>query len=107
MRLLLRLIGTWLLGLSLILLIIDGTKSLAASTLVLTSAGDTWMSIHAASLEAVRDFVSTRFFGPVLNPVIDGLLALPTWLVLFVPGVLLAIMGRSRRIKVYVRQDQA
>lgn len=91
---------------ALILIVIDGTKSLAANGLVFTSMGETWTSINAQSLSAVEDFVSTRFFGPVLDPVIAGLVALPGWLVLAVPGVILAMAGRSRRARVFVRQDQ-
>jgi hypothetical protein len=107
MRLFFRLIGTWLLGMALILLVIDGTKSLAANALVFTPLGETWTAIHAQSLTALREFILTRFFGPVLDPVVVGLLALPGFLVLTVPGVILAVMGRSRRARVFVRQDQA
>jgi hypothetical protein len=106
MRLILRILGTWLLGLSLILLIIDGTRSLANSTLVFTSFGESWASINAASLETVRAFIATRFFGPLLDPVIGAVFAAPGFLVLAVPGVILAVMGRSRRVRVFVRQDQ-
>ena len=106
MRLLLRVLGTWLIGMALILLIIDGTRSLGASALVWTPLHDTWASIHPDSLAAVREFVATRFFGPVLGPVLEGILGLPGFIVLAVPGVLLALMGRSRRTRVFVRQDQ-
>jgi len=106
MRLILRVVGTWLLGLALILLIIDGTRSLAASALVFTALGDTWTSLHAESLAAVRDFISTRFFGALLDPLIDLLLTLPGFLVLAVPGIILAAMGRTRRARMFVRQDQ-
>jgi hypothetical protein len=107
MRLVLRLIGTWLLGLSLILFIIDGTKSLAGSAFIFTPLGETWAAIHAQSLTGMREFVTSRFFGPVLDPVIGFLLGLPGWLVLAVPGLAFAVMGRSRRVRVFVRQDQA
>ena len=106
MRLILRLVGTWLLGLALILLIIDGTKSLGASALVWTPLGDTWSAIHAESLLQLRVFVASRFFGPLLEPAVATLLGMPGFLVLAVPGVILAAMGRSRRSRVFVRQDQ-
>lgn len=106
MRLLLRLLGTWLLGMALILLIIDGTRSLAASTIVMTSLAETWGTLHMQSLEDVRAFLATRFFGPLLEGVVDGILALPGWLVLGVPGGFLAWLGRTRRARVFVKQDQ-
>lgn len=107
MRLILRILGTWLLGLSLILLIIDGTRSLANNTLMFTAFGDSWASVNGPSLDAMRGFIATRFFGPLLDPVIGAVLAAPGFLVLAVPGVILAVMGRSRRVRVFVRQDQA
>jgi hypothetical protein len=106
MRLVLRILGTWLLGMAVILLIIDGTKSLGADTVVLTSLGDTWNSISAASLVAVRNFIDTRFFGPVLEPILGALLGFPGFAVLGVPGILLAFAGRSRRSRRFVKQDQ-
>ncbi len=106
MRLILRIVGTWLLGVALILLIIDGTRSLGANTLVFTSFGDAWTWVSAASLAATRDFLGTRFFGPVLEPTVSAILAFPSWAVLAVPGALIAWMGRSRRTRMFVQHDQ-
>ncbi|MHB1101703.1 MAG: hypothetical protein ACYC0C_02745 [Devosia sp.] len=106
MRLILRLLGTWLLGVALILLIIDGTKSLGTNALVLTSLGDTWTSLHAQSLEQVRAFLASRFFGPLLDVVITALLTFPGWVVLGIPGIFIAWLGRSKRMRVFVKQDQ-
>lgn len=106
MRLILRLLGTWLLAVALILLIIDGTKSLGANSLVLTSLEDTWTWLHGASLQGLRDFLASRLFGPLLEVVVTALLGFPGWAVLAVPGVILAWLGRSRRTRLFVRQDQ-
>jgi hypothetical protein len=106
MRLILRIVGTWLIGMAVILIIIDGTKSLAASTLLTTSLGDTWKSINAGSLDQLRAFIDTRFFGPVLEPILTLLLSYPGFAVLGIPGVVLLIAGRSRRSHLFVRQDQ-
>ena len=106
MRLLLRLTGTWLLALALILLIVDGTKSLGANAIVWTTLGALWTQIHVASLEGFMAFITSRFFDVVLKPAADFVLALPAWVVFGVPGIILAIMGRSRRSRLYVHQDQ-
>lgn len=106
MRLILRILGTWLLGVALILLIIDGTRSLGASALLFTSFGDAWTWLNVDSLTATRAFLTSRFFGPVLEPAIGALLTFPSWAVLAVPGVLLAWMGRSRRTRMFVQHDQ-
>jgi hypothetical protein len=106
MRLLFRLTGTWLLALALILLIIDGTKSLGANAFVWTPLGELWMQIHAPSLEGFLAFIASRFFDVVLKPAVDFILTLPAWVVFGVPGILLAIMGRSRKSRIFVHQDQ-
>ena len=106
MRLILRIVGTWLLGLALILLIIDGTKSLSANALVWTALGDTWSGFSADRLVSVRAFLASRFFGPLLMPGFAAELRMPGFVVLFVPGVILAAVGRSRRDRMFVRQDQ-
>ena len=106
MRLVLRVVGTLLIAFAVILIIIDGTRSLAANGLVFTPLEVTWESMHAQSLAAVREFLGTRLFGPVLEPVVSAILSFPGWAVIGVPGLLLAWAGRSRRERVFLRQDQ-
>jgi len=106
MRLLLRIIGTVLIAFAVILLIIDGTKSLGANGLVYTSLGDAWTQMHVQSLEAVKLFLTSRLFGPILEPVVSAILSFPGWAVIGIPGLLLAWAGRSRRVRMFIRQDQ-
>jgi hypothetical protein len=42
----------------------------------------------------------------VLEVVVDFILNSPGWAVLAIPGVILAWLGRSRRSRLFVRQDQ-
>ena len=106
MRFILRVLGTVLIALAVILIIIDGTKSLAANGLVLTSLEASWAGMHAESLAGLREFLAGRLFGPVLQPVVSAILGFPGWAVIGVPGLLLAWAGRSRRERVYLRHDQ-
>ena len=106
MRLILRVLGTLLIACAVILLIIDGTKSLGANALVLTSLGDSWTQIHAESLETVKTFLNSRLFGPLLETIVTAILGFPGWAVVGIPGLLLAWAGRSRRERVFLRQDQ-
>lgn len=106
MRLLLRIIGTLLIAIAVILVIIDGTRTLAASRLVMTPLAETWMQLHPDSLEATREFLATRLFGPLLDTVATGILNFPGWAVIGIPGILIAWAGRSRRERVFLRQDQ-
>jgi hypothetical protein len=106
MRLLLRIVGTCLIAFAVILLIIDGTKSLGANAIVFTSLNDTWTALQPESLSALKQFFETRLFGPVLETVVSGLLTCPGWAVVGLPGLLLAWAGRSRRERMFLRQDQ-
>lgn len=106
MRLILRTLGTWLLSIAVILAVIDGTKSLAANRLVMTPLGDIWTSLNVASLQWVEAFLQSRFFGAMLSPLLAGLLTVPAFVVVGVPAVLLAFLGRSRYIRQYVKTDE-
>ena len=106
MRLVLRILGTWLLGLALILIVIDGTKSLAANALVFTSLLDAWTGLHAGSIEAVREFLKTRFFAEQLHVGFEALLTYPAFAVIGVPGIILALLGQRPRRERYLRGDQ-
>lgn len=105
MRLILRITGTLLLALALILIILDGTRSLGANQLILTSLSAVWELVHAQSLLAFRDFLQSRLFGPLLETAVEAVIGLPGWVVLGVPGALLAWAGRSRRTRLFIRQD--
>lgn len=106
MRLVLRIAGTWLIGLALVLLVVDGTKSLGANGLVFTSLADLWTSVHAPSLDAVRSFFDSRFFAALLDMALKAVLDYPAFAVFGVPGVVLAILGRAPRRERYLRTDQ-
>ncbi len=106
MRLVFRIIGTWLIGLACVLIVIDGTKSLAVNALVMTPLAETWAGISPESIDAVRSFLGTRFFSGVLLQGFDALLTVPTFSVAGVPGILFALLGRSRRQRRFIRQDQ-
>ena len=106
MRLFIRIVGTWLIGLALVLAVVDGTKSLAANAVELTSLAEAWSSWHAASLVAVEEFFASRFFADLLRGTFAALLTYPAFAVIGVPGILLAVIGRTSRRERFVRQDQ-
>lgn len=106
MRLVLRILGTWLIGLALILLVVDGTKSLAANHIVFTSLSQAWMQVHADSLAAVRAFFDSRFFADLLDTALNSLLTYPAFAVIGIPGVVLALLGRRKRSERFLRQEQ-
>ena len=106
MRLVLRVLGTWLIGLALILIVVDGTKSLAANSVHFTSLGGIWTQLHEPSLHAVSGFFDSRFFADLLGTILAALLAYPAFAVLGIPGIILALAGRRPRRERFLRQEQ-
>lgn len=106
MRLILRIAGTWLIGLALVLLVVDGTKSLGANALVFTSLADLWTVVHPPSLDAVEEFFETRFFAQLLDAALKAVLDYPAFAVFGLPGIVLALAGRKPRRERYLRADQ-
>ena len=106
MRLILRIAGTWLIGLALVLLVVDGTKSLGANALVFTSLADLWTTVHPPSLQAVSSFFESRFFAALLDLALKAVLNYPAFAVFGLPGIVLALLGRKPRRERFLRADQ-
>lgn len=95
-----RLLGTWFLGAALILIIIDGTKSLAANALILTSLGETWAAMHMESFDATAQLATDRGLEALWTLITSTLLGWPGFLVVGIPGLLLAFAGRTRSTQI-------
>lgn len=87
-------------GVALILIIIDGTKSLAADALVMTSLADAWMLLHADSLAQTAAWAEENNLSGIWEMVLSSVLAWPGFLVTGIPGVIFAFAGRSRATQV-------
>lgn len=94
-RFLLRFTGFWLLAAGFVALIVDGTRSIAASALILMSAGDAWYAVSPGSLAALESWARAK--SPALwETVITSVLSVPAFLLLLVLGILLMTLGRVR-----------
>lgn len=99
--LLVRFLGLFAIAGAVVGLVIDGTKSIAASTLTVTPLGQAWFAFDPDSLTAFQAAVVTHVephIGSwVWSPVIQFLLTMPTWFVLGGLGAFLLLAGRRRR----------
>jgi len=99
-----RVLGVWSLVLAMVVLTVDGTKSLASGDQqwVMTPLGEHWFSFDAPSLNAAQAIIE-RYLHPFLwDPLIVSLLQTPTWMFFGLLGVVLYRIGRKRRsIDVY------
>jgi hypothetical protein len=95
-----RFIGLWMVAGALVALVIDGTKTIAASALTMTPMGLAWYSISPSSLMQTQEFVQRTvesYIGHWLwDPIIQWVLMAPAWAVLGIIGGWLLYVGRRR-----------
>jgi len=96
-RFLLRFIGLLGLAAAFILLIYDGTKSIAASAVSLTSLRALWELINPASLARLEPLIKPYAGGLLWDPLMLALLSAPAWSVLGVLGIVFILLGRRKR----------
>ncbi|WP_454918257.1 hypothetical protein [Xanthobacter sediminis] len=95
LRFLFRFVGFWLVAGGFVALIVDGTRSIAASRLLFTSAGDAWYTLAPQNLERAEAAALAAF--PDLWPkVVVPLLSLPASVLLVLAGLALLGLGRVR-----------
>lgn len=96
-KFLLRTLGLIGLAAAFVLVIYDGTKSIAGNRLFLTSVGDLWTLMHPKSFAALRPLLSPYAGGVLWDPVAVAFLSWPSWAVIGVLSILFMLMGRPRR----------
>lgn len=93
LRFLFRSVGFVLLAAAFSALVVDGTRSIAAKQAMSFSFGETASWLFPAKLALVQHaFDSGGMLA--LRPVLAGLFAVPTWLVLGLSGMVLLLAGR-------------
>ncbi|HZP76165.1 MAG TPA: hypothetical protein VFB45_08505 [Pseudolabrys sp.] len=96
-RFLLRFLGLLSLAIAFILVIYDGTKSIAGNAVFITKLGDLWNNIHASSLQLLQTSIE-RHADPLLwQFVVQPVLQQPSWLVLAILGIVLILLGRKKK----------
>ncbi|RLP28065.1 hypothetical protein [Mesorhizobium sp. YM1C-6-2] len=99
-RFLFRLMATFALAVAVIMAVLDVTRTIAASRLVITPLGASWRGVSPATLEQVQSFVMEKAHPLIWNPVMTFILDLPGFLVFGVLAFLLYAIGHrpERRI---------
>jgi hypothetical protein len=96
-RFLLRFLGLLYLAAAFILVIYDGTKSIAGSYLYLTSVRALWELINAGSLQQLKPLVTPYAGGVLWDPVMVSILAAPAWSLLGAFGIVFILLGRRKK----------
>jgi hypothetical protein len=96
-RFLLRFIGLLCLAAAFILVIYDGTKSIAGNSLSLTSVRSLWELINAASLVKLEPLIRLYAGGLLWDPGMVTLLSAPASAMLGFFGIVFLLLGRRKR----------
>jgi hypothetical protein len=96
-RFLFRFLGLILLAAAFILVIYDGTKSIAGNSLSLTTVQALWELINPASLAKLKPLIALYAGGLLWDPLTVSVLAAPAWSLLGIAGVLLLFFGRKKK----------
>jgi hypothetical protein len=96
-RFLFRFIGLIGLALAFILIIIDGTTSIAGNRLILTSFQSLLDRINPTGLAKLKPLISSFANGIFWDPVAVSILGAPAWAVLGVIGILFMLLGRRKK----------
>ena len=96
-RFVFRLIGLFCLASAFILVVYDGTKSIAGNTVYLTSVETLWQLINARSLAGLKPLIAPYAGGVLWDPGMVTILAAPSWALLGIVGILFILMGRRKK----------
>ncbi len=96
-RFLFRLFGLLFLALGFLLVVYDGTKSIAANAVYFTDVRSLWDTINAASLANLRPLIESKAGAFAWDPVFVTFLSAPSWAVLGVLGIIFILLGRKKR----------
>jgi hypothetical protein len=96
-RFLFRSIGFLAVAAAFLLIIYDGTKSIAANAVFITTVRNLWDMINAASLASLRPLIETNLGRYAWDPAFTGFLNSPSWAVIGILGIIFILLGRKRR----------
>jgi len=103
-RFLFRFFGLLFLAAGFILVIYDGTKSIAGNTIFFTSVRTLWELINAGSLAKVQPLIERYAGGLLWDPLMVSILVAPASAFFGFFGILFLIVGRKKKPLIgYVR----
>jgi hypothetical protein len=103
-RFLLRLMATFALAVAVIMAVLDVTRTIAASRLVLTPLRESWRAVSPSTLERLQSFIVDQAHPLLWNPVMVFILDQPGFAVFGLLALLLYAIGHrpERRIGRFV-----
>jgi len=103
-RFLFRFVGYWLLAGALVAAIIDGAKSIAASSLVTTALGQHFQQLAPTLLQRLEFGIQNNLGQPWLwDVVFINILSLPSFAVLGLLALMFMLIGRRKQAPAIAR----
>lgn len=101
-RFLFRFLGYWLLAATIVLIVVDGTKTISANALTLTPLGEIWFRLAPTTINQAQFAIEEHLGQPWLWDAITAyMLTAPGWAISGILAFLFLIIGRKRRRQVY------
>jgi hypothetical protein len=93
LRFLFRFLSTVSLAIAVVMAVLDATRSIAASALVMTPLGSSWLTVSPETMAAAQKFTETTLHPLLWDPVAVGILQLPGFVVFGVLALILYAIG--------------
>ncbi len=100
LRFLARAFGLILLAAGFAALVVDGTRSIAASKLIVSRFGDMCIYLFPKLFPLLQPAVERNVHPLLWDPVLKGFFLVPGWIVLPAFGLLLLWMAKRRRVAI-------
>ena len=102
MKTILRICGTWLIGLTLVLLVVDGTRTLGANRFEFTSIKALWSALDAVGFVAAREALAGLLAPVSADALATAFFSTPGAIVTAILGFAFLVVGRRRGADRYV-----
>jgi len=96
-KIILRILALFALAMALITAVLDITRSIADSKLIMTPLGLDWFNLSPRSLNTAQATIQDYVHPYLWDPVIQNILLAPSWFVFGALWFLLALAGRRRK----------
>lgn len=94
-RFLFRFLSTVALAVGVVMAVLDATRTVAASALVMTPLGMSWAAISPDTLDRAKTFVTGSIGAAMWDPVMTSVLALPGFAVFGALSLAFYVIGRK------------
>ena len=91
-----KILGLFVLALAVVLAVLDITRSITASDVILTPLASSWAAVSPQSLLSSRELVQTWAHPYLWDPVLTFVLQLPSWLVFWLLAMIFLKLGQRR-----------